>query len=139
MATELTKVKRKRTTKKNIVDNQIIPECEKILAGNKDEESSADALVLLSTLTETANEVKDLDERVSELTVDDGEYDKNEKEAYDFLLRTRKMESKLQAFLDKDRDVKPRISTVPNSFGPVGVKLPKIKIKTFEGNAVNWK
>ena len=141
MATGLTKAKRKRTTKKNIVVNDIFPECQKILEGAKNEETYTEAAVILQLLTEAAMEVKQLDEEVSNLTESDDEYAKNEKDAYDFTLQAKKFEGKLQAFVEKGYDVKPRTSMEMMQDRPrvLGVKLPKIKIKAFDGDAVNWK
>ena len=141
MATGLTKAKRKRTTKKNIVVNDIFPECQKILEGAKNEENYTEAAAILQLLTEAAMEVKQLDEEVSNLTESDDEYAKNEKDAYDFTLQAKKFEGKLQAFVEKGYDVKPRTSMEMMQDRPrvLGVKLPKIKIKVFDGDAVNWK
>ena len=137
MATDLSKAKRKRTTKKNVVLNQILPSCETILREEKNEDTIADAVVMLSTLTEAAMEVKMLDEEVSNLTVDDAEYEQNEKDAYEFGIKTRKVEGKMQSYVDKEKEFKPQMPMmIP---GTQRVKLPKIKIKTFEGDAVGWK
>ena len=82
MATELTKTKRKRTAKKNIVLNNIIPECEAIVAKEKSNETITEALVLLQALSEAINEVSSLDDMVSNLIDDDNELEKNEEDAY---------------------------------------------------------
>ena len=95
MATALTKAKRKRTAKKNVVLNQILPSCETLLAGDKNDETIAEAKIMLATLMEAANEVKALDEQVSDLTDDDDEYENNEIDAYEFALAARKVEGKL--------------------------------------------
>ena len=68
---ELTKAKRKRTTKKNIVLRNIMIDCEAVVNSPKTEEAIKDAEVLLLTLSEAVNEVRALDETVSDLTVDD--------------------------------------------------------------------
>ena len=65
-------------TKKNIVLNQILPACEVILAGEKNDNTIEEAVIMLETLIDSVTEVKRLDELVSELTIADDEYDKNE-------------------------------------------------------------
>ena len=58
MATELTKTKRKRTIKKNIIQNNLLPECEYLVAGAKTYEKIEEAIMLLHTLKEAAIEVR---------------------------------------------------------------------------------
>ena len=110
MADELKKAKRKRTTKKNIVLKDIVPSCEAILQEEKNDAKIEEATVLLATLIEKVAEVKLLSEKVSDLIEDDAAYEANEKEAYEFELKTRKLEGKLHSFVNGQPDVKPRAS-----------------------------
>ena len=57
MATELTKTKRKRTTK-NIVLNNLLPLCKYLVAGAKTDEKIEEAIVLLQSLKEASIEVR---------------------------------------------------------------------------------
>ena len=68
MASELTIAKRKRTSKRNIVLNNLIPSCEEIFVEEKTEESLEDAKLLLTELREIMIEIKKLDTLVSDLT-----------------------------------------------------------------------
>ena len=147
MASELTKTKRKRTTKKNIVLNNIVPSCQAILVGEKNDDTIEEAETLLATLIEKVAEVKSLDEQVSDLLDDDAEYEQNEKDAYDFDMQTRKFEGKLHAFINKPKDVKPRFSGGIGGF-PLQqpglpqsqrVKLPRLEINKFDGDATKWR
>ena len=64
MTKDLTTAKRKRTTKKNIVLNTVIPQCEEILCGEMNEDIIAEAVVMMKTLEEAADEVRCLDGEV---------------------------------------------------------------------------
>ena len=147
MATDLTKAKRKRTTRRNIVLKQMVPACEIILESEKNEESLEDAKILLEEIREAAVEMKGLDEKVSDLTEDDDEFEKIEDESYKMGLTLKKIGAKLVSFLEgkpDKTDVKPEnkvnnespnVSTQKTN---VGVKLPKITIQTYDGDAMNW-
>ena len=54
---DLTKLKRKRTTKKNIVVRELLPECERILTEDKTWEKCNEAEVLLDALKKQSDEV----------------------------------------------------------------------------------
>ena len=139
MTKDLTTAKRKRTTKKNIVLNRVIPQCEEILSGEMNEDVIAEAVVMMKTLEEAADEVRCLDGEVSDLLLEDEEqYEQNEKEAYDFLVKTRRVAGRLAAFLDKKTPI-PTIASNPMSRQTQGVKLPKIEISKFGGDAIRWK
>ena len=90
MASEQTKTKRKRTAKRNIVLNNLLPSCENILQSEKNEDTLDEARVLQEALKEAAVEVKRLDEMASDLTEDDAEFELNENESYKFILKTKK-------------------------------------------------
>ena len=143
MSDELTKLKRKRTSKKNIVLNQIFPACETVLQEVKNDETIEEATTLLDTLVEKVAEVKLLYEEVSDAIDDDAAHEENEKEAYEFELKSRKIEGKLHAFIDGKRiDVKPRMSDVGGIASQQQnqrVKLPKLEIEKFSGDATKWR
>ena len=50
MATDLTKARRKRTTKKNVMIKEFMPECEDIVTRYRTEESSEDANAIIQML-----------------------------------------------------------------------------------------
>ena len=139
MASELTKTKRKRTAKRNIVLNNLLPSCENILQSEKSEDTLDEARVLQEALKEAAVEVKRLDEMVSDLTEDDAEFELNENESYKFILKTKKMDGKLTSLLSSKKEVVAAVAPTEVKIDRLGVKLPKIKIKTFDGDAMNWK
>ena len=135
--TELTVLKRKRTAKKNIVLKNILPECEALMVKEKNFDIVREAQVLLQALQESINEVRMLDEAVSNLIEDDKGLEKNEQEAYEFMIKARKVESKLREFMTDSGNNNEMMKV--NPFRGVGVKLPKIKIKQFSGDATEWK
>ena len=101
MATELVKMKRKRTAKKNIVLNNILPSCETVLLKEPNGEVMEEATVLKLALEEASMAVKQLDEMVSDLIEDDMELEQNENNSYEFTLKAKKMDCKLASFLSK--------------------------------------
>ena len=135
MATDLTKAKRKRTAKKNVVAKTLLPECEQIILKYRSQEAKEEAVVMIQTLEQMEKEVKALDDEVSNLTEEEGELEKNESEAYEFLIRIRKMKAKLHNFAE-EKDMK---LLEEGEIKKNGVKFPKIKIKCFDGDAVEWK
>ena len=137
MTSELTKAKRKRTTKRNTALKDILPQCEDLLTNYGTEESSGDASALIQVLDEIRVEVKTLDEAVADLMDDEDAMEKHESESYQFGATMRKMQAKLQRFIanKEEMDMKSRMSPRRN----IGVKLPKIKIKPFDGEAMEWK
>ena len=135
MATNATVAKRKRTAKRNIVLRNVIPACEQIVARERNDEVVREALVLLQALQESIVEIRRLEDAVSDLIEDEEELENHEKEAYEFVIKARNVESELQDFVSNHKE---DISKL-NHFRGMGVKLPKIKIKTFNGDATEWR
>ena len=127
--------------------NQMLPACERIIGGEKNEESTEDAKILLEELREAAIEMKKLDSSVSDLTEEDADFENIEDESYKMSLKLKKMERKLVSFsegkLQQLKDSKTEYGGVNTSDSvsgrsKVGVKLPKITIKSFDGDAMFW-
>ena len=135
MATNATVAKRKRTAKRNIVLKNVIPACEQIVARERNDEVVRKALVLLQALQESIVEVRRLEDVVSDLIEDEEELENHEKEAYEFVSKARNMETELQEYVSNHKE---DISKL-NHFRGMGVKLPNIKIKTFNGDATEWR
>ena len=136
MTTELTKAKRRRTTKRNSVMKDILPDCEGIIVNYRTENTIEEASALLQILEDKQKEIKILDDEVANLLEDEEELQKHETEGSKFLLTLRKMQAKLRNFVEKKE---PDLDRVGPSQRNVGVKLPKIKIKIFDGEAMEWK
>ena len=99
MASELSKAKRKRTAKRNVVIKTILPQCEEILKQERNRDSSDTAKILQYELKEVGIEVKWLDEMVADLVEDDDEYGEVETSSFELGLKAKKMDTKLTAFL----------------------------------------
>ena len=138
-ASELAKMRRKRTVKKNIAKKDLFADCEALIAGDRTDETVKEAKVLLQTLMETTEEVRKLDDMVSDLIADDVEFEANETAAYQFLIAAKRMEGEIKAFMTpliEPQRIKQETEITPAR--AVGVKLPKIKIKIFDGDAIHW-
>ena len=144
MTSELTKMKHKRTAKKNIVLNNIFLSCEEVQLKERSEAALEEAAVLRRALEDAAQEVKQLEENVSDLLEDDAEYQENEEKLYKFSLEVKKMDWKLATFLSSRQQMAMNMKKEENGgetevkSNKVGVKLPKIKIKPFDGEAMEW-
>ena len=138
MAAELTKAKRKRTARRNIILNQMVPSCERILSHEKSEESLEDANILLDEIKEAAVEMKELDAKVSDLTEDDAEFEQIEDESYKMGLKLKKVKVKLVSFLESETNISDNGVKVSSDKTNVGIKLPNITIKTIDGDTLNW-
>ena len=111
----------------------VIPACEQIVARERNDEVVREALVLLQALQESVVEVRRLDDVVSDLIEDEKELETHE--AYEFVINARNVESELQDFVSNHKE---DISKL-HPFRGMGVKLPQIKIKTFNGDATEWR
>ena len=80
-------------------------------------------------------EVRRLDDVVSDLIEDKEELETHEKEAYEFVIKARNVESELQDFVSNNKEDITKL----HPFRGMGVKLLKIKIKTFNGDATEWR
>ena len=58
MATEISKVKRKRTAKRNVLLNSLLPECNELLMKDKDSSVLREADVMSQALAEAKQAVK---------------------------------------------------------------------------------
>ena len=102
-AAELAKMRRKRTVKKNIVEKDLFAKCEALIARERTDETVKEAKVLLQTLMETTEEVRKLDDMVSDLIADDVEFEANETAAYQFLIAAKRMEGEIKALIEPQR------------------------------------
>ena len=82
MTSELTKARRKRTTKRNTALKDILPQCEELLTNYRTEESRGDASAMIQILDEIRVEIKTLDEAVAYLMDDEDAMEKHESESY---------------------------------------------------------
>ena len=196
MATEISKLRRKRTTKRNTILKTTLPEVESLLRDEeKDtEELELDLNVRLEFLLEAAPLIKGWDVKIADLIDEDDTAIKDDEEAMVFNMKVNTAIKRIEKFISKR---KPKDEENPLSYGrgygtffpngeppgglgmfggykgPTGrlpgqivendggrreisgnnsrgsspnrnfqnrgVKLPKIKIKPFEGEIAEWK
>ena len=129
-------MKRRRTAKKKVVLNRILAECEEVMIQEKTGAAVREASVLLQALVEAIGEVKTLDNTVSDLIDNDEELQENVENAYKFVIKASKVEFNLKSFVTSLSDV---VISKDSPFRVLGVKLPRIKIKSFDGAAINWR
>ena len=137
MATQLTKFKRKRTLKRNNITKTLFINIDKILHEVYSESLRVDAACMFKSLTEVQSSVRELDEEILDLIEDDEELEADSNEAFLFDLEVKNREEKLRLFLQKTaEDTLTATSSVNRA---TGVKLPKLTLQSFDGDAINWK
>ena len=143
MTTALTKTLRRRSAKRRIITTCLYVDIDKILDLNIEEHLEETALseanVLLNSLTETQQEVRNYDEIILDLLDTQDEVDKEVIEAHQLDLDVRKKEEKLRRFIkkhDANEDKRSTVTSISNN--KIGVKLPVITIKPFDGEPMNW-
>ena len=136
MATQLTKFKRKRTLKRNNITKTLFINIDKILHEVYSESLRVDAACMFKSLTEVQSSVRELDEEILDLIEDDEELEADSNEAFLFDLEVKNQEEKLRLFLQKKSEDTLTTSSVNRA---TGVKLPKLTLQSFDGDAINWK
>ena len=131
--TALTVAKHLRTIKKVVIKN-IFPKGEAVIEKYRTTEAIGEAAVLIQTLEEMKDEIQNLDDKVADLMGPDDDLEKQESEAYEFIIALRNHQAKMRSFIDED--LGSQGATTPNR--AMGVKLPKIKIKSFSGETMDW-
>ena len=150
MTTDVAKLRRKRTRKRNAAV-ATISEVDEWLVDTTTESSERkiELSCRLETLVEDSRIVKDLDAQIFDLIDEDVEAEEDGKSAAAHNLKVSICIKKIETFLTtKEQEAyKAEMNngfvfgaTSPRSFGQhTGVKLPKIKIKKFEGDITEWK
>ena len=81
--------------------------------------------------------VRELDEEILDLIEDDEELEADSNEAFLFDLEVKNREEKLRLFLQKN--VEDTLTATSSVNRATGVKLPKLTLQSFDGDAINWK
>ena len=151
---EISKLRRSRTSKRNVISKSILPEIEELLHNQEKslEEIQVELITRMEFLTESVPVFKGWDEQIADLIVEDAEYEKDEMDTIMFNLKVSAAINKVEAFLKKHREKewKPPVgfgalgmNSVTNTStrvsGSMGVKLPELKIKPFDGDISEWK
>ena len=153
MASEIAKVRRRRTSKRNVTLNTTLVEVNSLLDdGTLDgEEAEIELSSRLDILGQAINQITTWDEEIANLLDDDAEVEKDEKEALEFKLKVNTAIKKIEKYLRKkqENDMKQfgtgRMGFMMNSSQANGaesqsrgVKLPKISIQKFDGDIASW-
>ena len=101
--TDLSKARKKRTTKKNVIIRDVLPECEDLITGYRNEESRGNATAMIQTLEDKIKEMKVLDDEVTGLLENDDELEKHESDASKFSVDMRKMQVRLKGFVSEEK------------------------------------
>ena len=136
MAGELTKLKRKRTSKRNIIIKNLLKDIDEIVSQPFSENVRVEDSCLLESLSEVQLLVKELDELIIDKIEVEEDLEQDEEEALHFNLKVKRCKERLRVFLQKHSE--DSLTTVSVS-RETGVKLPKLTIKSFNGDPVNWK
>ena len=129
---ELNKSLRQRRLQVNNVKKDIFPLVYQFVGRERNEESETDCESFLETVLDTEKEATELSDKIQNIMIDDNELMEHLKKTREFNMSLKKAKQKLQRFLKyhpEMRDFKRND----------GVKLPKITLKTFSGNPLDWK
>ena len=138
MTTALTKAKRRRASRKNVISNNLLPDIDKVLGTPFVAELFFEATSLLNSLTENQKSVQEFDETIADLIQGDDELYSDELEASNFDKHIKRTEEQLRAFLCKHEDDKVSIVT-PSSSKVAGLKFPRMIIQPFDDDPISWK
>ena len=140
MTTALTKTLNKRKGRKIII-NKVIDEINTIMENGVNEENNIKLKVLNDTITEKYLEVKNLDNIIEDLLVDDEEKMLEDTEdAYEFEKCVRTIKERMDKYLKLSSNGSEDINTNrTRTNANRQVKLPTIIIKPYEGDPLEWK
>ena len=123
----------------DIADKDIFPLVDHFIAKERSQESEIDCETLLEIILDTESEVTELSYRIQDLKLDYNELSEYLKNSTTFNMKLKKYKRKLQKFLEYHSE-----SSVPIEIRRVarrndGVKLPKIVLRKFSGDPLDWK
>ena len=164
--TEIAKIRRKRTAKKNAMNKSILVDLERLLNDDEVEENEKkiELSVRLETLRQATETIKQWDEKITDLVEDDEEAEKEEEESLEYQKKVGIAMKKVEDYLSRQprgdmgrdgiheghrrnnsADRTSRYTSRENSpedgergSRMTGVKLPEIKIKKFNGDVTEW-
>ena len=133
---ELVQLKASRRAQISLLDNQICGPAEQCLNVERSEESIEECEALLKRVCEIEQEVKDLNYKIKRLIVDEAQLAEELSEAFITTLKTRKLRMKLKNFMEQKYIYEQQLMT---GNPKTGVKLPKVILKKFTGDPLEWK
>ena len=138
MATEVSKLRRSRTYRRNAVTRNVLSKIDDLITQHMDDNSTIEVAALLETLNDEVTKIKVFDKGIQELIAEDDELENEVDEAMKFHMKIKMGIEKLKKQLRKlneTMETKPIVMNNQNS----GVELPKFQLKSFDGNPRNSK
>ena len=138
MATEVSKLRRSRTIRRNAVTRNVLPKIDDLMTQHMDDNSTIEVATSLDTLNDEVTKIKVFDEGIQELIAEDDELENEVEEAMKFHMKIKMGIEKLRKHsrkLNETMETKPIFMNNQNT----GVQLPKFQLKSFDGNPRNWK
>ena len=136
---ELDKLLRKIKLSIDNADKEIFPLVDHVIAKERTQESEIDCETLLEITLDTENEVSESSYRIQDLMLDDNELSEYLKNSTAFNMKLKKSKRKLQKFLEYHPEPSVPIEIGRDARRNDGVKLPKIVLRKFIGDPLDWK
>ena len=135
MTSAFTRTIWKRSARKNLL-NKIVGEVETLLSIPKDDDLPTQAKLYLNTVQEKYVAIVELNSTVEDLIDNEENLNMEYEEAYKFKTKIKIMEEKLNKYPVDSENTDPITGVSSNNAR--SVKVPKIIIKQFDGDLVNW-
>ena len=120
-------------------DKEIFPLVDHFIAKERTQEPEIDCETLLETILRSESEVTELSYRIQDLMLDDNELSEYLKNSTAFNMKLKKCKRKLQNFLEYLPESSVLIEIRRDARQNGGVKLPKIVLRKFSGDSLDWK
>ena len=139
--TELENFMKERDVQKDVIKYTLEVLAEQIVIRERADENKIECRALLETLREIENDIKELNRKVKHLISDDTEYRNEVVGQAQYSLKIKKIKLKLQRYVEKVDSEATLIShqNSDNLRVETEVKLPKLILKTFDGDILKWK
>ena len=135
---ELDKLLRKRKLSVDNADKEIYPLVGHFIAKERTQESEINCKTLLKKILDTESKVTELSYRIQDLMLDDNELSEYLKNSIAFKMKLKKSKRKLQKFLEYHPESSVPIEIRRDVRRNDGVKLPKIVLRKFSSDPLDW-
>ena len=135
----LEKLLKKRKLSIDNADKEIFPLVDHFIAKEGTQEFEIYSETLLETILDTENGVTELSYTIQDLMLDDNELSEYLKNSTAFNVKLKKSKRKLQKFLEYHPELSIPIEIRRDARRNDGVKLPKIVLRKFSGDPLDWK
>ena len=136
---ELDKLVRKTKLSADNAEKEIVALLDHFIAKERMQESEIDIESLLETLLDTRSEVTELSYRIQDLMLDDNELNEYLKNSTTVNIKLKKSKRKLQKFLEYQQEPSVPIEIRRDVRQNDGGKLPKIVLRKFSGDTLDYK